>query len=67
MKNIKALDERSFQVLLTEHEDIYLFDKVSNIEVWRTSMYGNATCGLISSLQQWVIIGGEFLITWFNN
>ena len=67
MKDVKTLDEIDSYVLFSEHEDVFLFDKDSNREVWRTSMYGNATCGLLGLVNEWAVIGGKHLIIWINN
>jgi len=63
----KPLDETDMYVLFHEHEDIFLFAKDANLEVCRTSMYGNPTCGIIGHSNEWAIIGGECLILWKNN
>ena len=67
MNDLKLLDEIDSYVLLSEHEDIFLFDKDLNKEVWRISMYGNATCGLLGLVNEWAVIGGEYLIIWIDN
>ena len=66
MNDIKPLDEIDSYVLFSEHEDVFLFDKDLNKEIWRTSIYGNATCGVLG-LNKWAVIGGEHLIIWKNN
>ena len=67
MIDIKPLDEIDSYVLFSEHEDVFLFDKDLNKEIWRTSIYGNATCGVLGLVNKWVVIGGEHLIIWKNN
>ena len=67
MNNVKPLDEIDSYVLFSEHEDIFLFDKDLNEEVWRTSMYGNATCGVLGRTSEWAVIGGEHLVIWIDN
>lgn len=67
MKDVKPLDEIDSYMLFSQHEDVFLFDKDSNKEVWRTSMYGNATCGLLGLVNEWAVIGGEHLIVWIDN
>lgn len=63
----KPLDETDMFVLFQEYEDVFLFEKDSNSVIWRTSMYGEATCGLIGLSNEWVIVGGKELILWKNN
>ncbi len=63
----KPLSETDSFILFQEHEDIFLFDKDTNSEIWRTSMYGNATCGLVSVSNEWAIAGGQKLILWKND
>ncbi len=67
MSTVIPLDENDSYVLFREYEDIFLFDKHLNTEVWRTSMYGDATCGLLGLVNEWAIVGGENLILWVNN
>ena len=67
MNDVKPLDENDSYVLLLENEDIFLFDKELSTEVWRTSMYGNATCGLLGLVSGWAVIGGEHLVIWVEN
>ena len=67
MNNLIPLDETDSYVLFSEHEDIFLFDKDLNKEVWRISMYGNATCGILGLVNEWAVVGGENLIIWINN
>jgi hypothetical protein len=65
--NPRPLDETDIYVLFQEFEDVFLFEKDSNSELWRTSMYGDAICGLIGLSNEWVIAGGAELILWKNN
>lgn len=58
------LSETDSFVLFTTQEDIFLFDKDLNQTIWKTSMYGNATCGWVGLSNDWVVIGGEFLLLW---
>ncbi len=67
MSNARPLDENDSYVLFTEHEDVFLFDKDLNTEVWRTSMYGDATCGLLGLVNNWAVVGGENLVIWVDN
>jgi hypothetical protein len=66
MRNVKPLDETDSYVLFKEHEDVFLFDKDLNIEVWRTQFYGEAICGIVGLKNEWAVIGGEHLIVWSN-
>src|SRR6478735_11664131 len=65
--NTIPLCETDSYVLFQEHEDVFLFDKDMNEEVWRTDLYGNSACGLIGISNEWVVAGGENLIVWINN
>lgn len=67
MKDLKSLDEIDSYILFTECEDVILFDKDLNKEIWRTSMPGNAHCGLLGLVNEWAVIGGEQLIIWIDN
>lgn len=60
----RPLDETELYVLLQEQEDVFLFDKYANAEVWRTWMYGNPMCGVIGRSNEWAIVGGDKLIVW---
>jgi hypothetical protein len=64
---VKPLSETDLYVLFQEQEEVFLFDKDSNKEIWRTDMHGNATCGLIAFSNEWVVCGGHKLIIWKNN
>ncbi|MFD2564787.1 hypothetical protein [Aquimarina rubra] len=64
--DIKPIDETDLYVLFKEYEDVFLFEKDSNRELWRTSIYGEATCGLIGLSNEWLIAGGEKIILWKN-
>lgn len=66
MDYIKPIDETDLYVLFKEFEDVFLFEKDSGREIWRTSMYGEANCGIVGLSNEWVIIGGEKLILWKN-
>lgn len=66
MRNVRPLDETDSYVLFSEHEDVFLFDKDFNAEVWRTQMYGEATCGILGIVNEWAVVGGEQLIVWAN-
>jgi hypothetical protein len=39
---------------------------MENSNVWRTQMYGDATCGIIGLSNEWAVIGGKNLIIWVN-
>ena len=58
------LDETDLYVLFKDYEDVFLFEKDTNSELWRTSMHGEATCGLIGLSSEWAVVGGAELIIW---
>lgn len=64
--DIKPIDETDLYVLFKEYEDIFLFEKDSGKELWRTSMYREAYCGIIGLSNEWGIAGGEKIILWKN-
>jgi len=64
--NIRQLDETDLYVLLSEYEDTFLVEKKTNKELWRTSFYGDAECGLIGLTQDWAVVGGEHVALWVN-
>jgi hypothetical protein len=66
MNHIKPIDETDLYVLFKEFEDVFLFEKDTGREIWRTSMYGEADCGIVSLSNEWVIAGGVKLILWKN-
>lgn len=61
---MRPLSETDLYVLFNEYEDIFLFDKVRNKEIWRADMYGDATCGLVGLSNEWAIACGSKLIVW---
>jgi hypothetical protein len=63
----RPLSETDLYVLFQEQEDVFLFDKDLNKEIWRTHLYGNATSGLIDLSNEWAMACGEKLILWKNN
>jgi len=63
---IKPIDETDLYVLFKEFEDVFLFEKDTNKELWRTSFYGEATCGLISLTTDWIVVGGNHMALWEN-
>lgn len=66
MKNTKPIDETDLYVLFKEFEDVFLFEKDTEKEIWRTAFYGEADCGIIGLCNDWVIVGGETLFLWEN-
>lgn len=61
------IDETDLYVLFKEFDEVSLFEKDTNKELWRIHFYGEATCGFISLAgNDWIIIGGEKLILWNN-
>ncbi len=65
--NPRLLDETDMYVLFQEFDNVFLFEKDSNSEIWRTSMYEGATCGLIGLTNEWALIGGDEFIIWKND
>jgi hypothetical protein len=65
--NRRPLSETDLYVLFQDQEDIFLFDKDHDKEIWRTHMYGNATSGIIDYSNEWAVAGGEKLVLWKNN
>lgn len=61
------LSETDIHVLFKEQEEVFLFDKDSNKEIWRTSFYGEANVGLLGVVTEWAIVGGNRLLVWKNN
>jgi len=55
LSNIRQLDETDLYILLSEYEDTFLVEKKTNRELWRTSFYGDAECGLIGLTQDWAV------------
>ena len=66
MKQAVPLDETDIYVLFSEHEEVFLFEKDTNKELWRTSFYGDASCGKIGLINEWVIVGGSHIVLWKN-
>jgi hypothetical protein len=61
------LSETDIHVLFKEHEEVFLFDKDSNENLWRVSFYGEATIGFLGLVNEWAIVGGDRLLIWKNN
>ena len=61
------LSETDNHVLFKEHEEVFLFDKDSNEEIWRTSFYGEANIGFLGLVSDWAIVGGDRLLLWKSN
>ncbi len=66
MKNATLLAETERYSLLSLYEDVYLVEKNTGNELWRTSMFGDPDCGIIASNDEWAVVGGQDLIIWFN-
>lgn len=64
MSNAVPLDENDLYILFKEFEDVFLFEKDTNKELWRVSMQGEAQCGIIGLVEEWALAGGELLIVW---
>lgn len=65
MTNRKKITETALYVLYSEFEDVFLIDKNSQKELFRTSFYGDASCGLIAQ-QEWVVVAGNNLVIWID-
>src|SRR5882724_8552195 len=68
MKNnypdFNILDETEKLLLGNIFEDVYLIDKRNGVELLHDDFYGDPQCGLISSTNEWAVIGGEHLTLW---
>lgn len=62
--SIKVLHESKNLLLQSEFEETFLTDKNNGNEVFRFSVYGDATCGLIAASEDWAIICGNTLWIW---
>ena len=67
MNNVFPVDETDIYVLFKEQDEIFLFDKEANKELWRTSNYGEIRCGKIGLVNDWVIFATDLLIIWKEN
>ncbi|GAB5526196.1 MAG: hypothetical protein Roseis2KO_40680 [Roseivirga sp.] len=65
-KSTRLLAETGRYSLLALYEDVYLIEKSTGHELWRTSMFGDPDCGIIAANNQWAVAGGQDLIIWFN-
>lgn len=63
-KAMNSLDETDSYALIHKYEEVILFDKDINKDVFVFSMYGDPSCGLIGLNNEWVLVGGESLILW---
>lgn len=66
MINRKKIAETALYILYSEFEDAFLIDKNTQKELFRTSFYGDASCGLIAQ-QEWVVVAGDNLVIWIND
>ncbi len=62
--DLNILDETEKLLLGYKFEDVYLVDKSNGAELLYDSFYGDPHCGLISSTNEWAVIGGEHLTLW---
>jgi hypothetical protein len=60
----RKLDETEEFILGYVFEDAYLFNKRSRDEIYIGDFYGDPTCGLISSDNDWCLVGGATLSIW---
>ncbi|RZS93953.1 hypothetical protein [Aquimarina brevivitae] len=67
MKFTKVLAKTNRYALYTAYEDVFFYDELHKIEIWRRTMFGEAACGFISASTDWAIVGGEYLLLWKNN
>jgi hypothetical protein len=61
------LSEIDIYVLFKEHDEVFLFDKDANEEVWRVSFYGEATIGFLGLVNEWAMVGGDRILIWKNH
>lgn len=61
------LSETDIHVLFKEQDEVFLFDKDANEEVWRVSFYGEATIGFLGLVNDWAIVVGDRLLIWKNH
>jgi len=61
------LSETDQYVLFKEYEEVFLFDKNNNTDLWLASFYGEADVGWLGLVNDWAIVGGEKLLIWKNN
>lgn len=66
LKNAHLLAETEHYSMFSLYEDVYLVEKDTGQELWRTSMFGDPDCGIIASGNEWAVAGGQSLIIWFN-
>lgn len=61
------LSETDIHVLFKEYEEVFLFDKDRNDDLWRVSFYGEPRIGLLGLVNDWAIVGGDRLLLWKND
>jgi len=62
--NFKTLAETENMVVGYIFETAYIIEKQTNKEIEIDDFYGDPACALISSTEDWCLIGGEKLILW---
>ncbi|MBX7227283.1 MAG: hypothetical protein K1X55_14705 [Chitinophagales bacterium] len=58
------LSETDSYMIFADGEDIFLFDKDINEDVWRVNIGERATCAWIGLSNEWAVIGGKKLFLW---
>jgi hypothetical protein len=62
--DMQILDETDKYVLGHIFEDAYLIKKENGEKIVHDDFYGDPSCGIISSNNDWAIIAGEHLTVW---
>jgi hypothetical protein len=65
--NFHRLHETDEFVIGHVFEDAYLINKINTIEIYLGDFYGDPTCGLISSNNDWCLVGGSELSIWMED
>lgn len=60
--NFKVLDESFMMILGHVFEKVYCIEKSTRKETPIFDFYGDPTCGLIGSRNDWFLLGGDILI-----
>lgn len=60
----EILTENNVYKIEYEHEYVCIIEKTTNSVIFETELYGNVECGLIDTLNHWIVFGGEYLIIW---
>ncbi|TJZ53796.1 hypothetical protein FAZ15_17400 [Sphingobacterium olei] len=63
-KTHRILDITDEIILWHEFEDVYMTIKPSNQQIYLGAIYSEPSCGLISTKNNWCLVGGTALILW---